>query len=49
MLNRLPGMSINAGYFRYPTIAGDTIVFVSEDDLWAVPAEGGGPRGSRPV
>src|SRR5688572_27804134 len=29
------------GYFRYPTIHEDTIVFVSEDDLWMVPAEGG--------
>jgi tricorn protease len=34
-------MSVNAGYFRYPTIAGDTIAFVSEDDLWAVPVDGG--------
>ncbi|MEY2475421.1 MAG: tricorn protease [Actinomycetota bacterium] len=34
-------MSVNAGYFRYPTIAGDTIAFVSEDDMWTVAAEGG--------
>ena len=34
-------MSVNAGYFRYPTIAGDTIVFVSEDDMWSVRADGG--------
>ena len=34
-------MSVNAGYFRYPTLAGDTIVFVSEDDAWSVPATGG--------
>jgi tricorn protease len=34
-------MSVNAGYFRYPTIAGDTVVFVSEDDMWSVPADGG--------
>jgi len=34
-------MSINAGYFRHPTIAGDVIAFVSEDDVWKVPAEGG--------
>ena len=25
-------MASNAGYFRYPTVAGDTVVFVSEDD-----------------
>ncbi|HVL81284.1 MAG TPA: PDZ domain-containing protein [Actinomycetota bacterium] len=34
----------NGGYFRSPTIRGDTIVFVSEDDLWTVPASGGVAR-----
>ena len=29
------------GLYRHPTIHGDTIVFVSEDDLWTVPASGG--------
>lgn len=29
------------GYYRQPTIHGDTIVFVSEGDLWKVPASGG--------
>jgi tricorn protease len=24
------------GYYRYPTIFGDTVVFVSEGDLWSV-------------
>jgi tricorn protease len=33
-----------AGYFRYPTLHGDTVVFVSEDDLWTVPASGGVAR-----
>jgi tricorn protease len=30
-----------AGYYRYPTIARNTVVFVSEDDLWTVSAHGG--------
>ena len=29
------------GYYRFPTIHQDTIVFVSEDDLWCVPRQGG--------
>lgn len=29
------------GYYRHPTIHGDRVVFVSEDDLWAVHADGG--------
>ncbi len=33
-----------AGYYRHPTISGDTIVFVSEDDLWSVDAVGGVAR-----
>jgi len=33
-----------AGYYRHPTITGDTVVFVTEDDLWSVPASGGTAR-----
>jgi tricorn protease len=33
-----------SGYYRFPTIHEDTIVFVSEDDLWSVPRTGGVPR-----
>src|SRR5690349_7244520 len=29
------------GYYHHPAIHGDTVVFVSEDDLWRVPAGGG--------
>ncbi|MGE0525518.1 MAG: S41 family peptidase [Bdellovibrionales bacterium] len=32
------------GYFRYPTVFGENVVFVSEDDLWEVPLAGGRAR-----
>jgi tricorn protease len=35
---------MNAGYYRYPTIFNETIVFVCEDDLWTVHADGGVAR-----
>jgi tricorn protease len=31
----------SGGYYRYPTIQKDKIVFVAEDDLWSVSAKGG--------
>ncbi len=32
---------MKSGYYTFPTIANDQVVFVSEDDLWTVPAQGG--------
>ncbi len=35
---------MSSGYYRFPTIYEDKVVFVSEDDLWEVPAGGGVAR-----
>ena len=34
----------NRGYYRYPAIHGNTIVFTAEGDLWQVGTEGGAAR-----
>ncbi|NTW01294.1 MAG: peptidase, partial [Oscillochloris sp.] len=35
---------MSQGYYRFPTIHDNTVVFVSEDDLWAVEVHGGVAR-----
>lgn len=37
-------MSADLGYYRHPTVHGDTVAFVTEDDLWSVSASGGVAR-----
>ena len=33
--------SLQRGYFRYPTLHDDTVVFTAEGDLWKVSDKGG--------
>lgn len=37
----LPAFAAEKGYYRFPTIHGDTIIFSSEGDLWKISASGG--------
>ena len=32
---------MNTGYYRTPSINGETIAFITEDDVWSVAASGG--------
>src|SRR5215468_355412 len=41
MVQSMASADSSVGYLRLPTVHGDSIVFVCEDDLWAVPATGG--------
>src|SRR3990172_3695793 len=38
------GARMPSGYYRYPTLHSDIVIFVCEDDLWSVPARGGVAR-----
>ena len=37
-------LSAHSGYYRYPSVHGDTVVFTSEGDLWTVGIRGGTAR-----
>ena len=32
------------GYYRFPAVHGDTVIFTAEGDLWSVSAKGGSAR-----
>ncbi len=43
-LNAANQGNTHPGYYRYPTIHGDTIIFTAEGDLWSVSVQGGAAR-----
>lgn len=40
-ITTLPQPEVTLGYYRFPALHGDTIVFTAEGDLWQVPVTGG--------
>jgi tricorn protease len=43
-LNAQTKSTVRPGYYRYPAIHGDTIIFTAEGDLWVVSVKGGPAR-----
>ena len=43
-LNAADTVNMRPGYYRYPAIHGDTIIFTAEGDLWTVSVKGGAAR-----
>ncbi|QDQ25526.1 peptidase S41 [Chitinimonas arctica] len=39
-----PAWAAGNGYFRFPSVRNDTLVFTAEGDLWSAPASGGNAR-----
>src|SRR5438093_4925284 len=44
LLGPILGAQANRGYYRFPAIYGDTVVFTAEGDLWRVGIQGGPAR-----